>query len=40
MTPQITITAEATLSRPANIINTSIVDTSSSTKISWLRENI
>ena len=34
------MTAETTSSRPANITDTSMTDTSSNTEISWLRENV
>jgi len=35
-----TITVKATLSRPANVTDTSMINVSSSVEVSWLRENI
>jgi len=39
MAPQAS-TTEATLSRPADVTDTSIINTSSSADVTWLRENI
>jgi len=39
MAPQALIT-EATLSRPADVTDTSMVDASSSADVKWLRENM
>jgi len=40
MTPQTTMTAEATLSKPADITDTNIADINNNAEISWLRENV
>jgi len=40
MAPQIAIIAEAILSRPVDVTDTSITDISSSAEVSWLRENV
>jgi len=39
MAPQ-ALTTKATSSRPADIIDTSMADTSNSTDVKWLRENM